>query len=124
MRNSKNSLRTAGAVLACLLMIGGAAAPASAEESNSVAAGWGVLSAFSSLLYAPLKVVYATGGLVIGGIAFGLSAGDSDVWNAVVTPAVRGDYVVTPGNLRGEDTLEFIGRAPDQSGSVYSDASY
>ena len=32
---------------------------------------------------------------------------------AVITPAVRGDYVVTPAHLRGERELEFIGRDPD-----------
>jgi hypothetical protein len=33
--------------------------------------------------------------------------------SAVITPAVRGDYVVTPSHLRGEEHLEFIGRQPD-----------
>jgi hypothetical protein len=32
---------------------------------------------------------------------------------AVVTPAVRGDYVVTPQHIRGERNLEFFGRSPD-----------
>ena len=31
---------------------------------------------------------------------------------AVVMPAVRGDYVVTPAILSGERPLEFYGRAP------------
>ena len=29
-----------------------------------------------------------------------------------MTPAVRGDYFVTPDHLRGERSLEFIGRDP------------
>ena len=41
------------------------------------------------------------------------SAGDNDVAKTVTTPAVRGDYVVTPEHLRGKRPLEFIGRDPE-----------
>jgi hypothetical protein len=100
-------------VLGAVLTIGLAAGPARAQqESPASAAGYGALSAVSSLVYAPLKVVYATGGMLVGGIAWVFSGGDSDVANAVITPAVRGDYVVTPAALRGEQPLEFIGREP------------
>ena len=82
------------------------------ESSMAKDAGIGAVAAVGSLIYGPLKVVYATLGLVFGGMAWGLSGGDSDVMDAVVTPAVRGDYVVTPAILRGEQPLEFIGRRP------------
>jgi hypothetical protein len=101
-------------LLACILLIGLHPGPARAqEESTGAAAGWGALSALTSLVYAPVKVVYALGGLVVGGFAWVFSAGDNDVAKMVATPAVRGDYVVTPEHLRGERPLEFIGRAPD-----------
>jgi hypothetical protein len=100
-------------VLACILVMGLQPDPAGAqEESAGAAAGWGALSALSSLVYAPVKVVYAVGGLVIGSFAWVFSAGDNDVFTTVTTPAVRGDYVVTPEHLRGERPLEFIGRDP------------
>ena len=51
-----------------------------------------------------------TGAGPFGGFAYGLSGGDGDVMRAVVRPAIRGDYVVTPGHLRGERQLEFFGR--------------
>ena len=86
--------------------------PALAAADTASEAGIGVGAALCSLLYGPVKIVYATLGLVFGGMAWGLSGGDSDVMNAVVTPAVRGDYVVTPSILRGERPLEFIGRRP------------
>jgi hypothetical protein len=75
-------------------------------------AGIGAGAALCSLIYGPVKITYATLGLIIGGMAWGLSGGDSEVMRAVVIPAVRGDYVVTPSILRGERTLEFIGRRP------------
>ena len=60
-----------------------------------------------------MKMVYALCGLVFGGMAWGLSGGDSDVMLAVVTPSVRGDYVVTPSHLRMERRLEFFGSDPE-----------
>lgn len=85
---------------------------AAADEGAASEGGWGALAAVSSLLYGPVKVVYATTGLIFGGIAWGLSGGDSEVLTAVITPAVRGDYVITPSHIRGERTLEFFGRSP------------
>jgi hypothetical protein len=87
-------------------------APAAAAESTAENAGLGAASAICSLLYAPGKLVYATLGTVLGGLAWGLSGGDSDVLEAVLLPAVRGDYVVTPSHLRGVEPLEFVGRRP------------
>ena len=75
-------------------------------------AGLGAASAVCSLLYGPVKVVYALSGLIIGGIAWGLSGGDSDVLKAVITPSVRGDYVITPALLKGERPVEFFGKDP------------
>ncbi len=107
------STRVAGALLACVLVIGLNPANARAEEPSAASeAGMGALAALSTLVYGPVKVVYAVGGLIIGGFAWALSGGDRDVMNAVFTPAVRGDYVVTPAHLRGERPLEFFGRDP------------
>jgi hypothetical protein len=91
-----------------------AARPALATDGEAASeAGLGVASALASLVYGPVKVVYSALGLVFGGFAYGLSGGDREVMNAVITPAIRGDYVVTPAHLRGERELEFIGRAPE-----------
>lgn len=99
-------------LLACILALALAPGAALADESMSNEAGIGALSAVSSLLYGPVKLVYATAGIVFGGIAWGLSGGDSAVLTAVVTPAVRGDYVVTPAHIRMERGLEFFGQDP------------
>ena len=104
--------RRAFALVATLALLWGAG-PARAAEDMTSEGGMGALAAISTLLYAPAKLVYATCGLIFGGAAWGLSGGDSSVLHAVVTPAVRGDYVVTPGILRGERALEFFGRDPN-----------
>ncbi len=108
----KRIVRFRASLLAGILAFYLAPGVATADDSISNEAGIGALSAVSSLIYGPVKIVYATIGMVIGGIAWGLSGGDSDVLTAVVTPAVRGDYVVTPAHVRFERSLEFFGQDP------------
>jgi hypothetical protein len=59
-----------------------------------------------------VKIATAITGMVIGPFAWALTAGDSDVMWRVIDTTVRGDYVVTPAHLRGEQPLEFFGREP------------
>lgn len=103
-------------VATCVLCTALALAPASAIAGETAEisknAGVGVGSALASLVYAPVKLCYAIGGLVIGGLAWGFSGGDNNVAKVVLTPSVLGDYVVTPDHLRGKSTLEFFGRDP------------
>ena len=107
----KNQHRWSGLVLAGIMASAITAGPAAADDMANEA-GMGALAGLSTLLYAPVKLVYATAGIVFGGIAWGLSGGDSDVMMAVMTPAVRGDYVITPAQLRMEEPIEFFGRDP------------
>jgi hypothetical protein len=72
--------------------------------------GLGAAAAISSLIYGPVKLVYAVGGLVVGSFAWVFTAGDSKVAETVFTRSLRGDYVITPGILVGDEPLEFIGR--------------
>lgn len=96
-----------------VLVVTLSASAAQAQENMSSEGGMGALAGLASLGYSPTKIVYATGGLIFGGMAWLFSGGDSDVMNAVLTPSVRGDYVVTPSHLRGEKQLEFLGREPE-----------
>lgn len=104
--------RSLCAGIASVAMIVALAAPATAEESVAREGGWGVLAGLGTLVYSPTKVVYSGLGIVFGGIAYALSAGDRDVWTSVTTPAIRGDYVLQPAHLRGEQPLQFFGRDP------------
>ena len=74
--------------------------------------GMGAAAALSSLVYSPVKLVYAIGGLVIGSLAWVLTAGDTNVADKVYVRSVRGTYVITPEILRGEEPLVFVGRDP------------
>lgn len=72
--------------------------------------GLGAAAALSSLVYGPVKLVYATGGLLVGAFAWAFTAGDTEVAEKVFTRSLRGTYVITPGILTGEQELVFIGR--------------
>jgi len=77
--------------------------------------GLGAAAAISSLVYGPVKLVYALGGIVIGSFAWVFTAGDTEVAAMVFTRSLRGTYVITPGILVGEERLEFIGRDVQES---------
>ena len=80
--------------------------------------GLGAAAALSSLVYGPLKLAYATGGVLVGGVAWAFTAGDAEVADKVFTRALRGNYVITPDILKGQEPLYFIGRDDDTQPSL------
>ena len=110
-----NAVRRSALLGAMVLAIAAAPTIARAEIGTDLPneGGIGAVAALSTLVYGPVKLCYATLGLVVGGFAWGLSGGDTEVLNSVITAAVRGDYVVTPQHIRMERGLEFYGRAPE-----------
>ncbi|MGH7844249.1 MAG: hypothetical protein ACREQW_03635, partial [Candidatus Binatia bacterium] len=74
--------------------------------------GYGVGAVVASVLYSPLKVTYAGLGLLTGGLGYVLSAGRTDVANSIIFPAVKGNYVITPNHLKGQEPVVFIGPPP------------
>jgi hypothetical protein len=108
----KRNRSLCAALVAAALLAG--AAPARAEQDSMAAeAGLGVASALVSLVYGPAKMMYALGGTLVGGLAFLLSGGNHDVADPILQASVRGDYVVTPRHLTGDEEWEFIGRSPE-----------
>ena len=67
----------------------------------------------ASIFYIPAKVTYAGLGLLTGGLGYLVTGGRADVANNIIYPAVRGNYVVTPSNLKGTEPIYFVGPAPD-----------
>ncbi|RIL05880.1 MAG: hypothetical protein DCC71_08740 [Proteobacteria bacterium] len=102
----------AAAVAASLALGAGAARADEERQPVDSEAGIGVAAGLVSLVYTPAKVLYALGGGVAAGMAYLASAGDQSVTEPILTPSLRGDYVVTPEHLRGEKSLEFFGRHP------------
>ena len=96
--------------LAALVLIGVLAWPAPARaESTAYNAVVGVGSALCTVVYSPLKVAYAASGLVVTGLAFLWTFGDTRVAGPLWRTTVGGDYVVTPSHLEGRRDLRFRG---------------
>ena len=87
-----------------------------AEQPVGEEAGYGVGAALASVFYIPAKVTYAGLGLLTGGLGYLLSGGRADVANNIIYPAVRGNYVVTPSNLKGTEPIYFVGAPPTETG--------
>ena len=88
------------------------AAQPAAEQSVAEEAGYGVGAALASIFYIPAKVTYAGLGLLTGGVGYVLSGGSAEVANNIIYPAVRGNYLVTPSNLKGTEPIYFVGAPP------------
>src|SRR5262245_51796802 len=107
-----NAVRRSALLSALILALAAAPTAAWADMGSDVPneGGIGAVAALSTLIYGPVKLTYATLGLLVGGAAWGLSGGDQQVLESVVSLALRGDYVVTPQHIRMERSLEFYGR--------------
>lgn len=81
-----------------------------AEEESTVSTGVaGFAAGLCSMAYTPLKIAYAGSGLVVGGMSYLASAGHSPTSSRLIRRAVRGDYVLTPKQLRGQNRIHFFG---------------
>lgn len=113
------------ALALCLMLVCPvvSAGPAAAElqtagESADSGSFWGDVgagtgAALSNILYIPAKLVYATVGGVVGGLAYVVTLGSTETANAIWEPTLGGTYVLTPGMLRGDEKLHFNGQPPE-----------
>lgn len=81
------------------------------DESVAYEGVVGVSAALCTLIYSPLKVVYATSGIVVSGLSWLWSMGDTEASAAIYRSSLGGDYVVTREHLEGRRELSFTGRS-------------
>jgi len=77
------------------------------EEEPSL--GLQIAGGALSLLYTPLKVVYAGLGGFMGGVAYLLTAGNEQVAQSIWDPSIHGTYWLTAKHLQGEEAIHFKG---------------
>lgn len=103
-------MRRAVVVIVIVASLGARVSSAEVEEPSLIREGaLGMGAAVASFAYSPLKVAYAVGGIVLGGLSFVWTWGDRDIAGTVMRTALAGDYVVTPEHLDGDADLEFSG---------------
>ena len=84
-----------------------AAPPVSAADSASQDVAYGVGSATTILVYAPVKASFCILGAVTAG--FTLPFGGPRTAEQVASAACGGTWVVTPDALRGRESVRFVG---------------
>jgi hypothetical protein len=109
-------LKTRSRVLPVALLaivVGGAPGAARADSEDESASSrffWGLGSGICTLVYTPLKVAYAASAIPLGGLVYTWSVGDAEMAGRVIGRATAGDFVVTPDHLKGNRSLDFIGK--------------
>ena len=65
----------------------------------------------STLVYLPLKLAFAIGGGIIGGLTYAFSGGNEEAAKSVWTTSLYGTYLITPDHLQGNRPIRFLGVA-------------
>ena len=81
----------------------------STEGGTPSSAGMQVAAGFSTLLYLPLKVAFAIGGAIVGGLAYAFSGMNEQAAKSIWDTSFYGTYVITPDHLQGNRPIRFLG---------------
>ena len=81
----------------------------STEGGTPSSAGMQVAAGFSTLLYLPLKVAFAIGGGIVGGLAYAFSGGNEQAAKSIWDTSLYGTYLITPDHLQGNRPIRFLG---------------
>jgi len=90
-----------------------AASPSSESTEGGNASSALMLAAAggSTLLYFPLKAVFAIGGGIVGGLTYLFSGLDESSAKKVWNTTLYGTYIITPDHLQGNRPIRFLGVA-------------
>ena len=89
--------------------VGSEPSAVSGESDTWSTVGWGVLTGLANVVYVPAKLVYATLGGVTGGMALGLTGGDTKTAESIWEPSLFGNYFLTPSMIQGQEPFSFAG---------------
>jgi hypothetical protein len=88
------------------------AAPRSSESTEggtASSAGMQAAAGIVTLLYLPLKAVFAIGGGIVGGLAYAFSGGNEQAAKSIWDTSLYGTYLITPDHLQGNRPIRFLG---------------
>jgi hypothetical protein len=83
--------------------------PVAGDSDTWSTVGWGVLTVLANVVYVPAKLVYAGLGGLTGGMALGLTGGDTKTAESVWEPSIFGNYFLTPSMVQGQEPFSFAG---------------
>jgi len=90
-----------------------AAPPSSASTEGGTPSDAGMLAmaGLSTLLYFPLKAVFAISGGIVGGLTYVFTGGDEHAAKSVWNTTLYGTYIITPDHIQGNRPIRFLGVA-------------
>jgi hypothetical protein len=83
----------------------------SASRDSSEGTGIQVASWLLTVPYCAGKSAFAIAGSVVGGLGYAFSGGNSETAQSIWTKTVYGTYFLRPAHLRGEEPIQFLGKA-------------
>jgi hypothetical protein len=87
------------------------------EGGNASSAGMQAAAGLSTLVYLPLKLAFAIGGGVVGGLTYTFSGFDENAAKKVWSTTLYGTYIITPDHLQGNRPIRFLGVADSNDAS-------
>jgi len=112
---SKQNLVIGAALGLLITLTGNSAIAAETSETSPEGAALQAASWLATIPYGAVKVAYALGGGIVGGLAWVVTGGSTAVAKAVWIPSMTGDYIVQPQHLTGEKLLHFVDGSADNS---------
>ena len=83
----------------------------SSSTDSSDGTGIQVASWLLTVPYCAGKSAFAIAGSVVGGLGYAFSGGNAETAQSIWTKTVYGTYILRPAHLRGEEPIQFLGKA-------------
>ena len=83
----------------------------SSSTDSSDGTGIQVASWLLTVPYCAGKSAFAIAGSVVGGLGYAFSGGNSETAQSIWSKTVYGTYILRPAHLRGEEPIQFLGKA-------------
>ena len=94
----------------------------STEGGTASSAGMQVAAGLSTLLYLPLKLAFAIGGGIVGGLTYVFSGLNEKAAMPVWETSLYGTYIITPDHLEGNRPIRFLGVADSHDAQTQAPA--
>jgi hypothetical protein len=90
----------------------------SSEDTGMQVASW-----LLTVPYCAGKSAFAIAGSVVGSLGYAFSGGNSETAQTIWTKTVYGTYILRPAHLRGEEPIQFLGKAEESQSEPMKRAS-
>jgi len=90
----------------------------SSDDTGMQVASW-----LLTVPYCAGKSAFAIAGSVVGSLGYAFSGGNSETAQTIWSKTVYGTYILRPAHLRGEEPIQFLGKAEESQSEPMKRAS-